>query len=261
MSNGDSRPLFSIITACYNSVRTLSQALASVRGQVHTNLEHLIIDGGSTDGSLDVVKAVLPLSQIVSEPDSGIYDAMNKGILLTKGEIVGILNADDFYASPFVLEKIAKVFQDNSIDACYGDLCYVDYHDTDKIVRYWRSDDYNYRKFYRGWMPPHPTFFVRKSVYDRFGLFNLDLGSSADYELMLRFLVHHRLKTVYLPDILVKMRTGGVSNSTVANRLRANKMDRMAWSVNGLHPYPWTLTLKPLRKLGQWIFKKPRIKT
>ena len=260
MSNFSSRPLFSIITACYNSVRTLSQTLASVKRQVSTNSEHLIIDGGSTDGSLGVIKASLPVSQIVSEQDYGIYDAMNKGILLTRGEIVGILNADDFYPSPFVLEKVAKVFKDSSVEACYGDLCYVDYYDTDKVVRYWQANEYNYRKFYNGWMPPHPTFFVRKSVYDRFGLFNLELGSAADYELMLRFLVRHRLKAAYLPEILVKMRTGGVSNSTVINRLRANKRDRMAWSVNGLRPYPWTLTMKPLRKIGQWFVKPPEAK-
>lgn len=131
----------------------------------------------------------------------------------------------------------------------------MDYHETDRVVRYWQSKEYNYRKFYSGWMPPHPTFFVRKTAYDRFGLFNPALGSAADYELMLRFLVRQRLKTVYLPEVLVKIRIGGISNSTVTDRLRANEMDRMAWSVHGFHPYPWTLTLKPLRKIGQWIFK------
>lgn len=131
----------------------------------------------------------------------------------------------------------------------------MDYHETDRVVRYWQSKEYNYRKFYSGWMPPHPTFFVRKTACDRFGLFNPALGSAADYELMLRFLVRQRLKTVYLPEVLVKIRIGGISNSTVTDRLRANEMDRMAWSVHGFHPYPWTLTLKPLRKIGQWIFK------
>lgn len=252
--------LFSIITVCYNSIGTLSQTLISVQSQVDTTLAHLIIDGGSTDGSLDIVKAALPHSQIISEPDNGIYDAMNKGIVLAKGEIVGILNADDTYASSCVLKKVAEVFKDKAVDVCYGDLCYVDYHDTAKVVRYWRADTYNYRKFYWGWMPPHPTFFVRKSVYERFGLFNVSLGSAADYELMLRFLVSKRLNAAYIPEVLVNMRTGGVSNATVANRLRANKMDRMAWSVNGLRPYPWTLALKPLRKVGQWILKKPRVK-
>lgn len=249
----------SLITATYNASKTLAHCLQSVGGQTVVP-EHLIIDSCSTDQTVEAAeKHTGHQLQIYSEPDNGIYDAMNKGIRKATGDIVGILNADDFYASSHVLAKVVKVFQDETVDVCYGDLCYVDYHDTDKVVRYWQSKEYHYRKFYSGWMPPHPTFFVRKSVYDRFGLFNLDLGSAADYELMLRFLVRHRLKAAYLPEVLVKMRTGGVSNSTVTNRLRANKMDRMAWTVNGLCPYPWTLLMKPLRKVGQWIFKTPRV--
>jgi glycosyltransferase involved in cell wall biosynthesis len=256
MSDVAHNPLFSIITACFNSVRTLPQTLASVRSQVDTIFEHLIIDGGSTDGSLDVVKASLPLSQIVSEPDDGIYDAMNKGIMRAKGEILGILNADDFYASSDVLAKVALVFEDPSVHACFGDLVYVDSRDTGEVVRYWRSGGCEMRKFFWGWMPPHPTFFVRRSIYERYGLFNLKLGSAADYELMLRFLVKFKIKAIYLPEVLVKMRTGGVSNMSWQNRLKANTMDRKAWVVNDLRPYPWTLYLKPLRKAGQWFIKK-----
>jgi glycosyltransferase involved in cell wall biosynthesis len=250
----------SIVTATYDASKTLLHCLQSVGNQAVIP-EHIIIDGRSTDQTLKIAGEYIGHQlQITSEPDNGIYDAMNKGIQKITGDIVGILNADDFYASPYVLKKVAEVFKDKAVDVCYGDLCYVDYHDTAKVVRYWRADTYNYRKFYWGWMPPHPTFFVRKSVYERFGLFNVNLGSAADYELMLRFLVSQRLNAVYIPEVLVYMRTGGVSNVTVANRLRANKMDRMAWSVNGLRPYPWTLALKPLRKVGQWIFKKPRVK-
>ncbi len=248
----------SLITATYNTAATLPHCLESVANQT-LQPEHLLIDGCSTDRTLEIAREYAGHQlQIFSEPDNGIYDAMNKGISKATGDIVGILNADDFYASPFVLENVAKVFEDSSVDACYGDLCYVDYQDTDKVVRYWRSNKYNYQKFYWGWMPPHPTFFVRKSVYQKYGLFNLDLGSAADYELMLRFLVRHHLKTAYIPKVLVKMRIGGVSNATFTNRIKANRMDRLAWSVNGLRPYPWTLTLKPLRKIGQWIFNKPR---
>jgi glycosyltransferase involved in cell wall biosynthesis len=248
-------PFFSIITACYNSVKTLPQALASVQSQTHTTFEHLIIDGDSVDGSLDVVQASLPISQIVSEHDNGIYDAMNKGIKLAKGEIVGILNADDFYASTDVLAKVDSVFENPSIDACFGDLVYVDKIDTGKVIRYWRSGVCKVRKFYWGWMPPHPTFFVRRSVYERYGWFKLELGSAADYELMLRFLVKFKINAAYVPEVLVKMRTGGISNSSWRNRLKANRMDRKAWVVNGLRPYPWTLWLKPLRKIGQWVMK------
>lgn len=176
---------------------------------------------------------------------------------MASGDIIGILNADDFYARHDVLQTVMEVFRDETIDACFGDICYVEYHNTDKAVRYWQSGDFHYRKFYWGWMPPHPTFFVRKSIYEKYGLFNLDLGSAADYELMLRFLVRHRIRAKYIPKVLVKMRTGGVSNSNLINRLRANRMDRKAWTVNGLSPYPWTLTLKPLRKIFQWYRKAP----
>lgn len=192
---------------------------------------------------------------IVSEPDQGIYDAMNKGVRMAQGDIVGILNSDDYYASPAVLAKVVEVFNNPAIEACYGDLIYVDAADTGRTVRYWRSGGYAPNKFYWGWMPPHPTFFVRRSVYQRFGLFNLDLGSAADYELMLRFLVRHRIKTAYIPEVLVKMRTGGTSNVSWRNRLEANRMDRRAWAVNELKPYPWTLWLKPLRKVSQWVVK------
>jgi glycosyltransferase involved in cell wall biosynthesis len=199
------------------------------------------------------VRAYPHISHIVSESDQGIYDAMNKGIRLAQGDIVGILNADDFYASSDILAKVAAIFADPAIDACYGDLVYMDSTDTGKVVRYWRSGAFSPRKFYWGWMPPHPTFFVRRWVYERFGLFNLDLGSAADYELMLRFLVKHQINVAYIPEVLVKMRTGGVSNVSLQNRLKANRMDRKAWTINALKPYPWTLWLKPLRKIGQWV--------
>jgi glycosyltransferase len=248
----------SLITATYNAEATIRHCLQSVSGQTYTP-EHLIIDGCSTDNTAAIARDYRGHKlNVFTGPDKGIYDAMNKGIRQTTGEIVGILNADDFYASPTVLQDVVQAFEDPAVDACYGDLCYVEYEDTGKIVRYWRSYDYDYRKFYHGWMPPHPTFFVRRSAYERFGFFNLELGSAADYELMLRFLVRHRLHTVYIPKLMVRMRTGGVSNAALTNRLRANRMDRKAWSVNGLRPYPWTLTLKPLRKLSQWLVTPPK---
>jgi glycosyltransferase len=192
------------------------------------------------------------IARVINGPDKGIYDAMNKGILEASGDVVGILNADDFYAHGEVLGKVAEVFADRSIESCYGDLIYVDAADTAQVVRSWRAGAYDADLFYRGWMPPHPTFFVRRSVYEKHGLFNLSLGSAADYELMLRFLVRHRITTRYLPETLVKMRVGGMSNASLANRLRANRMDRKAWQVNGLQPRPWTLFLKPLSKIPQY---------
>ena len=263
----------SIITATYNAADTVADCMRSVVSQSHP-VEHIVIDGASTDNTLEIVKVINPAARIISEPDNGIYDAMNKGIRLATGDIVGILNADDFYAHPDVLAKVAAVFADPMVEACYGDLIYVsekqdsgfgtrdselstqnlnlNTHDF-RVLRYWRSGPFDARKFYRGWMPPHPTFFVRKCVYDKYGLFNLNLGSAADYELMLRFLLKNRVPTAYIPGILVIMRSGGTSNASLTNRLRANRMDRKAWQINNLRPKPWTLFLKPVSKICQWI--------
>ena len=181
---------------------------------------------------------------------------MNKGLTLATGDVIGILNADDFFASRDVLQKVVNAFSESDIDASYGDLVYVQSKNTKKVIRYWRSGSFKVRKFYSGWMPPHPTFFVRRSVYEEKGLFNLSLGTAADYEIMLRFLLKYRLKVGYIPEVLVKMRTGGESNVSLSNRIKANCNDSRAWKANDLTPYPWTILLKPLRKVGQWVFKK-----
>jgi glycosyltransferase len=213
-----------------------------------------VIDGGSTDGTLQVIEEHRShLAGVVSEPDRGAYDAMNKGIRLASTDVVGILNSDDFYANPHVLERVAQTFVERGTACCYADLNYVDHAQTNRVVRAWRSGQYDSRSFYWGWMPPHPTFFVRRSVYEKLGGFNLQMGSAADYELMLRFLLKHGLQAAYIPEVMVNMRCGGVSNRTLQNRLKANQMDRRAWVVNGLKPYPWTLLLKPMRKIGQYV--------
>jgi glycosyltransferase involved in cell wall biosynthesis len=248
----------SIITATYNAVKTIRNCLDCVRDQ-SVEVEHILIDGMSEDYTLDIVKEYdSHLAKVVSEPDQGIYDAMNKGLKLAEGDIIGILNADDFYPTKDILAKVIKAFDDPEVGACYGDLLYVDGVDTNKIVRNWRSGSFSPGKFYWGWMPPHPTFFVRRSVYEKHGLFNTELGSAADYEIMLRFLVKNKIKAAYIPEVLVKMRTGGISNASFRNRLVANRMDRKAWDVNDLTPYPWTLWMKPLRKVGQWVWKYKR---
>ncbi len=217
-------------------------------------IEHIIIDAQSSDNTLKIINMHCGKNtRIISEPDKGIYDAMNKGISLAVGDVIGILNADDLYTHSDVLQQVATIFEDASIDCCYGDLDYVDSVDVKHIVRRWHSGDYKPELFYRGWMPPHPTFFVRRSLYEQFGTFRLDMGTSADYELMLRFLLKCGARVAYLPDILVKMRTGGASNASLRKRLQANRMDRKAWDVNGLKPYLWTLYLKPLSKLTQYI--------
>jgi glycosyltransferase len=245
----------SVITATFNSAATLTDTLSSVRDQTYPLVEHLIIDGGSKDNTMEIVAGFPHIKQICSEKDRGIYDAMNKGVKRATGDIVGILNSDDFYASENVLREVVDTFEQSGCDAVYGDLQYVDKDDVSKVVRYWRSGPYQQGAFKWGWMPPHPSFFVRHTLYDRCGLFNLDMKTAADYELMLRMIHKEGASLQYLPNVLVKMRTGGASNASLASRLKANADDRKAWDVNGLTPYWFTMYLKPIRKITQFIFK------
>lgn len=184
-----------------------------------------------------------------------MYDALNKGIDIASGDIVGILNADDFYIDKEVISKIVNQLETAGSDSIYADLYYVDEKDTDKISRYWKSGAYIKKNFKYGWMPPHPTFFVKKEVYNKWGKFNLSFSSAADYELMLRFLFKNNVSTTYLNEVIVKMREGGMSNVSLRNRLRANREDKRAWKVNGLRPASYTLLAKPLRKITQFIKK------
>ena len=246
----------SIITATYNSAATIADTLDCVKQQDYADIEHIIIDGGSTDNTLEIIKRFNHVSIVVSEKDNGIYDAMNKGIALASGDIVGILNSDDLYASPGILSLVAKTFEENPLaQASYADLQFVERNDIAKVVRSWKAGKYSKSSFYYGWMPPHPTFFVRREVYDKVGMFNTTLGSAADYELMLRILLKHAIKATYINRVIIKMRMGGVSTNSIKNRINANRQDRMAWRMNNLTPFPFTLYLKPLRKLGQFFVK------
>ncbi|PWT74353.1 MAG: glycosyl transferase [Bacteroidetes bacterium] len=245
----------SIITATYNSQATVEYTLKSISEQTHPVIEHIIIDGFSTDKTLEIVKSFPHVHTIISERDGGIYEAMNKGIAIASGDIIGILNSDDIYVDRNVLEEVARIFENESVDVCYADLQYVESHQSSRVVRKWRSGNFSDRSFYWGWMPPHPTFFVRKKVYEKVGLFNTDLRSAADYELMLRILLKNKMAAHYMPKIIVSMRSGGVSNASIQNRIRANKEDRLAWKMNGLRPYFFTLYLKPLRKITQFLIK------
>lgn len=243
----------SIITVSYNPGIQLTNCINSIKSQT-VPIEHLLIDGASTDESLEIIESNRQhFYCIVSEKDEGIYDAMNKGLELANGDIVGILNTDDQYIDKHVIEKVLSVFENSDVMGCYGDLVYFDKKDETKIVRKWISGEHSERKFYWGWMPPHPTFFVRKSVYEEFGNFSTKLGSAADYELMLRFMLKHQINVAYIPEVLVRMSTGGVSNSSIGSRIRANRMDKKAWQLNDLQPNFWTLLAKPFRKLGQWL--------
>jgi len=246
----------SIVTVAYNAEATIADAVKSVVNQNRDGfeLEYIIVDGASTD---DTLKAIEPfrseISRVISEPDHGLYDAMNKGILAATGDFIGILNADDAYEDNGVLKDVAQTLAESSTDALYGDLNYVDGNNPDKVIRRWRSGSMHSKSFLRGWMPPHPTFFLSRKLYIEHGLYSLELRSAADYELMLRMLQKHHTTISYLPRVLVKMATGGMSNVSWSNRLRANREDRLAWRMNQLKPLPWTLLLKPLRKLTQWL--------
>lgn len=249
-------PKVSIITVCYNSETTIEDTLQSVINQSYPNIEYIVIDGVSTDNTLSIInKYKDKITTIVSEKDNGIYDAINKGIRLATGDIIANLNSDDFYIDNHVIADAVGTFEKEKTDTLYGDLYYVDAIDTNKIVRYWKSKQYKEGLFLKGWMPPHPTFFVKKEVYQKYGLFDLQFKSAADYEIMLRFV--HRFKTsiAYLPRVIVKMRVGGVSNASLKNRIKANQEDRKAWEVNGLKPHAFTLIFKPLSKLLQFVRK------
>jgi glycosyltransferase involved in cell wall biosynthesis len=224
----------SIITVCYNSEKTIGDTLRSVFEQKYENIEHIIIDGGSTDRTLAVVAtAGAHVAKIVSEPDNGIYDAMNKGIALATGDVVGFINADDFYPGPTVLAVVASAFESSGADCCYGDLCYVKQEDVSKTVRYWRSAPFTLGLFGRGWCPPHPTFFVRREVYKRLGGFDLSFKIAADFELMARYLEAAQITSLYIPQVLVKMRLGGTTNRSLINIFKQNVEIRRALSSIG----------------------------
>ncbi|MCS7035861.1 MAG: glycosyltransferase family 2 protein [Saprospiraceae bacterium] len=242
----------SIITVAYNSAETIGDTLESVRQQTYPCVEHIVVDGASTDGTPDIARTFEHVARVVSEPDCGAYDAMNKGIALASGDVIGLLNADDAYVSPEALAWVAQTLQQTGADACYADLQYVRRDQPDRIVRHWHSGPFRPARFRWGWMPPHPTFFTYKKYYNALGAYDTRLRLSADYELMLRFLYKYRLTAAYLPRVLVRMRTGGMSNASLRQRWRANQEDRLAWQMNNLAPGPLTLWLKPLRKIPQF---------
>lgn len=243
----------SIITACYNSGATVADTLMSVSGQRYGSVEHIIVDGGSTDDTLALVeKYGRRVSRVVSGPDAGIYDAINKGITVAGGDIIGILHADDVYYDDSILEKVACAIEKENADSCYGDLIYVARGNIAKTVRYWRSGAYRRERFKMGWMPPHPAFFCRRRLYEELGLYNPDFPLAGDYELMLRFLYRHKRSSAYIPELLVRMRTGGTSQPW-SYTVRAIGENIRAWRVNGLRINPVTFCLKPLSKLPQFF--------
>lgn len=243
----------SIITPSLNSEKTIGQTICSVIHQTYQDIEYIIIDGGSTDATLGIVKKYEDkIAKVISGQDKGIFDAMNKGIKMAAGEVIGILNSDDFYASRDVIEKVAKAFEEENCDCLWGDLVYIDRENTEKVVRYWKSSKYGKGKFQMGWHPPHPTFFVKREIYQTYGVFRLDFPISADYELMLRFLERWKIRSCYIPQVLVKMREGGNSNwKSVKRVLKGNLEAYRAFKINGLKVNPSIVFIKPLLKAKQ----------
>jgi glycosyltransferase involved in cell wall biosynthesis len=248
----------SIITVVLNAADTIEDTLRSVAAQRYPTIEHIVVDGGSTDGTLAIIERHRGrIATLIVEPDRGIYDAMNKGIAVATGDIIGTLNADDIYADEQVLEKIARVFTDPAIGACHADLVYVERTDLDKIVRYWQSCPYADGLFERGWLPAHPTFFARREVYRRYGGFDLSYRFQADFELTMRLLAVHKVRSVYLPEVIVKMRMGGVSNRSVLNVVKGNLEAYRACRRHGLKVSPLFIAKKILSRLPQFFRRSP----
>ena len=245
--------IVSIITVCYNSASSIEHTIQSVICQKSQNIEYIIVDGGSNDQTLSIIdKYSSQIDVLISEKDKGIYDAINKGIKHASGDIVGFLHSDDIFKESNIIKKICDSFKPD-IDLVYGDIEYIDQGDTSKVIRKWKSKDYINGSFKWGWMPPHTSFFLRKEYYDKLGNYSLSLGSSADYELMLRMFEINNLNSFYLPEVITSMRSGGVSNSSLKNRWLANRNDKKSWEVNNIKPYWFTFLLKPLRKIPQYF--------
>lgn len=248
-------PKISIITATYNNLQTLEDTFQSLRSQTYQNIEHIVIDGASTDGTLEIIDRYRThISVLISEKDSGVYDALNKGLMCATGDVVGFLHADDTFFSPSTIEQIASVFTVNAnIIAVYGDLYYVDRANPQKIIRYWQSQPFSPDLLKRGWMPAHPTLFFRRNVIDEIGLFNIQYQIAADYEYMLRMLRRYPPAAFYyLPIVITCMKMGGKSNRSIHHILKKMKEDYRIIKHHQIGGF-FTLLRKNLSKLNQFV--------
>lgn len=247
----------SIITVTFNSARYLADCIRSVQEQDYKHIEHIIIDGKSTDGTLGIIKKYEDgISYWLSETDKGMYDAINKGMKMATGDVIGILNSDDVLDNKHVIFDIVKTFLAKKTDAVYGDLDFVDKEDTNHILRSWKGKVYHRARFHLGWMPAHPTFYVRRKLIEQYGGYETHYYTAADYEFMCRYLYQHRLKAEYLPKRIVRMRVGGASSISLKQRLRANRRDYLAMKRNKIPLAFIASVLKPLLKIGQFKRKK-----
>ena len=243
----------SIVTAAYNSAATIRETIESVLSQDYPNIEYVVVDGGSKDGTVEILKSYGDKIKWVSEKDSGIFEAMSKGVKMATGDAIGIVGSDDFYPDNKAISKIVKAFEESNADSVYGDLHYVDSVDTNKITRNWKSGNYSRERFLSGWMPPHTAFFLKKSAYEAYGLYDSSFRFAGDYELMLRMLYRYKVSSYYIPEVLMKMSAGGNSNGSIKGRIKANIEDRLAWKKNGIKPRWYTLYVKPISKIIQWF--------
>lgn len=246
----------SVVTAVFNRALTIKDAISSVQSQDYENLEHVIQDGGSKDGTLKAINHFqTPEMSLVSEPDGGIYDAINKGIARSSGEVIGLMHSDDFFANDNVLTKVAKAFENPKIDGVYGDLDYVSASDPDQVVRHWCSGPYRRELLRKGWMPPHPTLYLRRGVFEKWGLYDTSFQIAADYDAMLRYLWIGNICLAYIPEVLVKMRVGGESNRSIGRIARKSSEDYRALKKNSVGGAT-TLLGKNTSKLKQFTVKE-----
>jgi glycosyltransferase involved in cell wall biosynthesis len=244
----------SVITVCRDAVATIEDTIHSVAAQDYASREHIVVDGGSRDGTLDILRRNQnAIDRFVSGPDNGIYDAMNKGIALASGDVIGFLNADDCYAHTGVLSRIAAQFDQPQVEACYADLIYVDQNNPQRVVRYWKSRVYVDGLFERGWMPAHPTFYARREVYGRCGGYDTNYRLQSDFEFTMRVLAIHHIRAVYVPEIWVRMRTGGATNRSLRNVVRGNIEAYRAARKNGLAVTPLFMLRKILSRVPQFF--------
>lgn len=246
----------SIITVTYNSEKYLEDCIQSVIKQEYPNIEYLIIDGKSTDETLNIIQKHSGfITKFISENDNGMYDAINKGMQMATGDIIGVLHSDDVFAGNGVVSAVVEAFKANKVDAVYGDLNYVYAEDISKIYRNWKGKIFHRRLFHKGWMPAHPAFYFKKELLEKYGNYKIEFKSAADYELMARYLYKHRVPAIYIPELMILMRRGGMSNSNIKKRIQANRNDYLAMKTNGI-PMPLLVSIvKPLSKLPQY-FKK-----
>jgi glycosyltransferase involved in cell wall biosynthesis len=237
----------------FNRRDTVLDTLDSVARQTYRNVEHIVVDGASTDGTSEILETRRgQINVLVRENDNGIYDALNKGIAMSSGDVIGFLHADDLFADDTVLERIGLAFADARVDAVYGDLEYVSRRDTKLVRRRWCAGRFSPARLAWGWMPPHPTFYVRRQIYERLGLFNTQMQIAADYDCILRFLGKGQIVPMYIPEVLVRMRVGGMSNRSISNIFRKSREDYRALSSSGVGGWG-TLIWKNLSKIGQFF--------